>query len=314
MSRLFFLLIIGACYFCGVILSQITIKKIISLKKKFVSSLKGFISDYKSYQDYLFLPLAIIFGLFLGIILYNYFGNKLQVDNYIQMLIAYSTFLVIFHSVYIRDASSMFRERPIISVEFNYSEPDCHKTTIGGKIPVYYIRFRVNNIGKTTIETAEVILEKVKISGKTLTSFLPLNLTWALTEVQLNRGIVNIPQGMFRTIDLIEIEDPAVITPISINLRNSTDPSEELQGQRLNKHINGIGICSVVKPNTFSDILPFGNYIFYLSVSSDNTPPRFLKFSIDYDGKWSDNLNTMFSTYLKIRLLSQSYNKSDIFD
>lgn len=76
----------------------------------------------------------------------------------------------------------------------------------------------------------------------------------------------------------------------------------------------GIGICSVVEPNTLSDVVPIGNYFFYLSICADNIRPTFAKLSVNYDGGWSGNIQTMFGNHLKVKLLKYGVDKKAIFD
>ncbi len=269
--------------------------------------------------DYYFFVIAIILGLLIGIVLLHYLCISIQ--DVAQLLIIYATFSVLFHTIFIKDNFSKYRERPELKADFNFHEPDCHLTetfvrylllndSIGlATIPTYYIRMRINNTGKTTLKNTEVILEKVKKGNKYLKTFLPLNLIWALTESQNNRGLVQIPQGTFRTADLIYIYRQTETANLVQDLHNTNRVDE----MRYKTSLNSIGVCSVVKPNTLSDILPKGNYKFYLSIVSENQAPYFIKFSVVYDGGWSDNTETMFKKHLKVVLMKKGSEKSFVF-
>lgn len=263
-----------------------------------------------SYSDYIFLSVAFVIGVAITITSLIYLPNK----DVIQILIAYSSFLVVFYSVIVKDYASTFRLRALPSIEFNFTEPDCHKTELGAGIPVYYIRFRVRNIGKSTLRNTEVILEKVLHNGDQVKTSLPLNLTWALTENQGDRGKVHIPQGMFRTLDFIKILEPMSTSHFAFELQTSSNPAQELLSKRFRALSEGIGVCAVIEPNTLSDVLPFGEYTFYLSVASDNSVPLFAKFKIKYEGVWTDDTTEMFGGKLTVSLLETGFNKSQIFD
>lgn len=264
----------------------------------FVESIK---SIFRNYGDFIFFFVSVILG---SVIYFILKANCLITQDIAQILVVYATFVVIFHSVFIKDNFAKYREKPIISVEFIFKEPDCHLTNTivpigngaGLIVPTYYIRMRIKNTGKTTLTNAEVVVEKVKKGKKTLSSFLPLNLTWALTEVQKNRGLVNIPQGAYRTVDLISIGSRDDLANVWSTLKSSNS----ITADRYKAMIGSIHVCSVVEPNTMSDILPKGNYTFYLTVISDNHEPFFVKLSIKYDGRWDTNIKKMFKSHLRV--------------
>ena len=275
--------------------------------------------SFRNNGDYYFFTFSIIFGLLLGYLLIHYFCISIQ--DTAQLLIIYATFSILFHTIFIKDNFSKYRERPEIKADFNFYEPDCHLTETFVRyqlqnglteiisIPTYYIRMRIYNIGKTTLKETEVILEKVKIGNKFLKTFLPLNLIWALTESQNNRGLVQIPQGTFRTADLISIYRHTETASL-VQILSGTNKVDEMRYKSL---LNSISVCSVVKPNTLSDILPKGDYKFYLSIVSENQAPYFVKISVNYDGNWSDNTDTMFKKHLKVALVKKGIDRSFVF-
>jgi hypothetical protein len=77
--------------------------------------------------------------------------------------------------------------------------------------------------------------------------------------------------------------------------------------------VGNISVCSVVQPNTNSDILEKGRYMFYLSIVSENQEPYFAKLSIKYDGLWSDDIKEMFKKHIKLELLSKGKNKNRVY-
>ncbi|MFC1617541.1 hypothetical protein ACFL2K_04910 [Candidatus Margulisiibacteriota bacterium] len=254
--------------------------------------------------DYIFFPLLIFGAIY---IIYNYKDS--DVSKLAQALTLYSTFGIIFHSVYIRDRFIKKRKEPEIQVNFNFSEPDCHLTDTDiqilekgiEKISTYYIRMRIENIGNSTLENTEVILEKIISNGKALKDVLPLSMIWATTEIQQNRSVVQIPQKSFRTIDLVYIMDGSRINDLGI------------RGNRFEKLIKGIGICSLVKPNTISDVISYGEYEFCFSIISDNQKPHFVKMFLNYNGEWEYDIKKMFENNLKAGVIS-SGNSRNIFE
>lgn len=265
--------------------------------------------NFKNWGDYYFYLGSLIVVLCLGYYLTQY--ACLNIQDAAQILIIFTTFAVLFHSVFIKDNFSSYRQRPIIDLQLNFSEPDCHLTEtyirfqtntnqVGRiEIPTYYLRLRVCNLGKTTLKNVEAILEKVEKNDKELTSFLPLTLIWALTEVQANRGLTQIPQGTFRTLDLINLIKP--------------EQTRQIPDERYQAMVGKMSVCSVVQPNTNSDILDKGKYVFYLSVVSENQEPYFAKLSIEYDGLWNDDIKTMFKKHVKLTLVSKGKNKNRVY-
>lgn len=319
-----FLLYSFLIYFIGFLFS---LRMVTFIKKRFLKLKIPAIkirAAIKKYGDYTFIATSFLMLLVAYLFLSGLTsGGKLvfSTADVIQLLIVITTLLVLMHSILIGDRYSLKREQPILDLEFNFSEPDCHKTfnnitldTSSGRlffqINTYYIRCRVKNIGKSTLKNASVIIEKVETNGITLSNFVPLNLTWALTEIQANRGVVEIPQGVFRTIDLISISKPSDITPITnLLVANSNDPTF----RRFSMLQHGISICSPIQPNTMSDILPSGDYLFYISVASDSLPPMYAKFKVDYDGGWEDNFLQMVPAHLKVRLIKYGESKKEVF-
>lgn len=246
---------------------------------------------------------------------YLWFNPKLLGKaNSIQFLIFLATLFTLIHLVVVKDTASKFRNRPITSIKFTFGEPDCHLTTahigvVNLSVPTYYVRFVIKNKGKTAIKKTEAFAEKVETGRAVRSDFLPLNLIWALTETQKNRGMVSISPGAFKTVDLIKILEPGQASAISSALGRS---NQSVLSSRFSNLSGGIGICSVIEPNTLSDVLPAGNHTLLVSICASNTQPLYAKFSIRYDGGWSNNINTMFSRHLEVRLLGYSSDKDRI--
>lgn len=268
------------------------------------------------YLDYFF-PLFLLGS---SLVLWFWILNNFSTSDKIQMLLAYGSLAVIVHSVYLRDFSSK-RLQPIPTIEFNYSEPDCHLTLTStglptgySSIPTFYIRARINNKGKSTMRSAQVILEKVEQNGIPLNTFLPLNLTWALTEAQRDRSITDIPQGAFRTLDMVCVFHPQIAAVVADMIpRFDTSTGAKEYAERVRRYSERIEVCSPVKPNTYSDILYSGEYFLYISIASDNSNPVFAKFRVFYDGGWSDDLTDMFTNHLSVVLVIWGTNKTEIF-
>lgn len=294
----FFLVLLS--YFTGYFFSKNIFRIIRNIFPLRFSRTKNFI---KSYLD----GLSICFSILLAIILFYLLRSRVTNSDLIQVFIAYFTFLVLIFTVLIRDLANNYRDRPIIDINFNPNPPDCHLTTLTPGIPALYIRFRVMNTGKSTIKNAEVIVEKVYTNGNLVNNFLPLSLTWAATENQENRAIVSIPQGGFRTIDLAEIWE-TYRTGLWLN----DIPTNNMQHQRIQEMASrGMRVCSVIQPNTLSDIIGYGTHIIYISILTDNVSPYFVKFKIKFDGQWTEQFN---DTHLEIKLLEKGDSRKEVFD
>lgn len=295
------------CYFIGFFFNQYRLTSL----NKFFQQIRQIVLKW---GDVIFILFAVLF-LILSIL---YFWPISRPDA-IQLVIFQATFFTLFYSVIIGNKPNLYRNRPISHIEFNFEEPDCHLTTAvtviaNTAIDTYYVRFRFKNIGKGTIKNAQVILEKVKQKDKYVSSFLPINLIWALTENQSNRGLVDVPQGVFRTVDCFKVMNPSQTINAAIDFSHISSINP-IYSSKYNKLAKGISICGITEPNTLSDILPFGNYFFYFTICSDNTAPLFAKFKVDYRGNWTNVLKTMFSPrHLNVKLISFSEDKNEIFN
>jgi len=272
----------------------------------------------KNYKDYLFFPTALLLLFVFWQILKCFFPTA----EAIQVELVATTLLVLFHAIYIKDDSAKHRNRPILNIELNFNEPDCHLTQAHAGItpgpheliPAFFIRFRVKNTGRTTAKKVEVIVEKVSHNGSTVNTFVPLNLTWSLTEHKKFREYINIPQGMYRIVDFLKIMHPTKTARLSGKLGQMTNnPIAETHCRRFSEMSHGIGICATREPNNLSDILNAKNYKIYLTISSDNTTPSFARFRIDYNGKWIDDAAGMFKKSLKVKLEEYDTNKNKVF-
>jgi len=216
MDRLFLqiltTLLIG--YLLGFFFSLKPVSFVIKFSKRpriYLEKLNLFI---KNWNDWIFVVLVV----FVVVLFLFFWERQFNPENTIQILIVIGTFASVLFSTLIKDNASKNRNKAEIDIKFNFSEPDCHQTithtgipvTAYASIPTYYIRLRVINKGKETLKKAEVILERVKKNNIFLETYLPLNLIWALTEVQFNRGVVEIPQGMFRTLDIFKVRIPPI--------------------------------------------------------------------------------------------------------
>lgn len=232
--------------------------------------------------------------------------NIMSISDFIQLIIACVTFIAVIVALF-ANRFWEWLDRPHISVYFNDENTEnYHQTSMelrngAGQliesIPTYYVRLKITNLGKRTLENTEVILEKVEPQPNV---FMSLNLSWA-GQVADGTGIariVRIPQEQSRIIDVLEVMEPTQTLNFIKNLSNN-DPSIK----RYEKYSKGFRSCSI-RPNTLSDIFTAGTYIFHLGIYADNTEPKLVKLSIKYDGNWgTQGIKGMRKKHLRIKLV-----------
>ncbi|TSC87884.1 MAG: hypothetical protein G01um10147_387 [Microgenomates group bacterium Gr01-1014_7] len=325
MDRTLFLVFGLFCYSLGIIFSRIILPKI--LTSKTLRLLLSYCLDFfKANSDRVLIFTAVLIIASFTIFAIEFLLPKkfIQTADLIQILIFLATFFTLFYSVLIKDNPTKYRDRPILDIEFKENEKDNYHSTIMNIaaqyiqnntsyviqefVPTYYIRLKIWNRGKVTLENVEVVVEKTKTKVPLQRPFLPLNLHWAFGEAGSER-VIRIPQETFRTLDLFEVPEPQKISDYADKLL----PLNPLDGTRYREFSKGFRTCSI-KPNTFSDIYPNGEYEFYLSIFADNISPKFAKVSIKYNGIWTSDENKMRTQNLKVKLMKSSNNKEEIFD
>lgn len=230
----------------------------------------------------------------------------LSIPDYIQLLIAGVTLFAALVALF---AERFWRwiERPKIDVHFDIKDTECyhstnmHLTTSDGgiiSIPSYYIRLRITNTGASTMENAEVVLEKVEPKPD---KFMSLNLSWAgfsNPPGDITRT-VRIPTKKSRVVDIIEVMEPSQTASIADKMKQGNNFMHE----RYSLYSNGFRSCSIM-PNTLSDIFSAGKYVLHIGVYADNTEPKTIKLSIQYDGSWgAEGVTGMRNKHLKVKLL-----------
>ncbi len=234
-------------------------------------------------------------------------NNQLNLSDIIQVVIAFITLCAVLVALF-KERFWRNKDKPIIDVYFSdkdtecYQRTDMHVTLNNGTviaIPTYYIRMIVSNIGKDTLNNAEVVLEKVEPQSE---MFMSLNLDWAgFIPLNLNdiTRTVRIPQGQSRVVNVIEVMRPDKAMKLSKMMKSI----KSVDYQRYEGYIKGFRACSI-KPNSLSDIFTAGEYVFHLGIYADNTEPKYVKLSIKYSGKWGKrDGKDMQTKYLKVKLL-----------
>ncbi|MBI4004585.1 hypothetical protein HY358_00445 [Candidatus Roizmanbacteria bacterium] len=227
-------------------------------------------------------------------------------SDFIQIVIATITLFAVLVALF-GQRFWKWKDKPQIGINFDeensefYHLTDMHIIQNGAiiaLIPTYYIRLKITNLGKTTLENAEVILEKVAPQQE---RFMSLNLSWAGFIAPPNdiTRTARIPPGQSRVVDIIEVMEPKPTSEIADYLKKLKDTDAE----RYSAYGKGFRCCSI-KPNSLSDIFPINNYMFNLGVYADNVYPKNFRLSAKYDGKWDKNIKSMRSSHLKIKLLS----------
>jgi hypothetical protein len=320
-SLIFPILFFGlACYFIGFFFS----KEIFSNASSFFVKVIKFnqIELWRKWNDRI-LIIAYTSVTISSLALYLFFKEKLKEEGFlisdlIQSEIFFATLFTLIYSTLLRDKANDYRNRPVIGLKFEDSEPQYfHRTlmTIQTQLLVqqqgytnivplvesvsaYYVRFKIVNEGRTTLNNTEVLIEKVEAKGKTkiLRPFMPLNLHWAFAEDKERRKI-KIPPKAFRIIDFMELTNSQQTRAYAAKLTPGA-----IDYDRYNALVTGFRICSI-PPNTLSDIFEKGSYIFTIGIYADNAEPTYKKISVDFDGGWNNEQKVMRSNHLKVRLL-----------
>lgn len=192
--------------------------------------------------------------------------------------------------------TEIFRSKyraPKLRIKFNFAPPDCHLTTLGKVVPVYYFRFLVENIGKTQAEECEVVLQNIlkkQKSGeyKSVNFSTAVNLKWS--GINTERSSTTIP--VVRTIqperevlcDLGRIIHPDYKEE---TVYWKATPNEK----KTNKFMFEI---PVEKPYAQWDCLIPGEYKVIVSVYSKNAHREKAEFDIHWSGIWADEEKKMF--------------------
>lgn len=236
-------------------------------------------------------------------------GLPIQVftpSDWIQIIIAIATFLAVLVALF-GERLWKKNDKPKIDVYFDPKDPECYHLTnmhiqqsgqIIESIPTYYIRLKIVNSGVATMENTEVVLEGIDPKPD---RFMSLNLSWAGFNVPPNdiKREVRIPHKQSRVVDVIEIMEPSQTAALATRLGSKNDSDTD----RYMAYSKGFRSCSI-KPNTLSDILPAGKYILHIGVYADNTEPRTIRLSVDYDGSWgTEGITGMRNKHLKVKLL-----------
>lgn len=234
--------------------------------------------------------------------------NTTSSDN-IQLLIASATFLAVLVALF-AERFWKWLDRPRIKVYFSDQDSECyHKTTMdihyrNGQtiesisIPTYYVRLKVFNSGRETLNNVEVVLEKIEPRP---TTFMSLNLSWAgfINPPNDIKRTVRIPSRQSRVVDVIEVMEPNQTLQFANKLGTQNDPDTN----RYRAYIKGFRSCSI-KPNTLSDVSPSGKYIFHIGIYADRVKPKIVKLSIKYTGDWgTQGIQGMRKKHLKVRLV-----------
>jgi len=225
-------------------------------------------------------------------------NNTFQIPDYINLVIAFATFFTGLVALF-GEKFWRWLARPKIGVSFDDKNSEYYQLISQDNgnfsIPTYYIRLKVSNNGGRTLRNTEVVLERIE---PMLNAFQSLNLGWS-NQVPDIMGIsrtIRISEDQSRPVDIIEVNNP------SSAINASTKTTLVLEKKRYEAYSKGFRCCSI-KPNTLSDILPAGRYIFHIKVYADEVKPLPVKLSIKYDGTWTNNREEMRTKHLKVKLL-----------
>jgi hypothetical protein len=220
--------------------------------------------------------------------------------------LAVMTFLAVLAAVF-QDRIRSWIWRPELDLRILPQPPDCLKIpmtwpTQGGmsQADCYYLRVQVDNMGHQAAKKVELflgeILEKTPSGFARRQTFLPLNLLWANFR-EPTMFLDHLSPHVPKHCDVAHIIDPAARTSI---------PGEDNPALGLISQQTALSLDLVVKPNTFSYLLPPGTYRLKLVLGAANAQPVTRWVEIVHSGQWFSNEQQMLSTGLQIRLLDHA--------
>lgn len=186
-----------------------------------------------------------------------------------------------------------FLKRPQLNIIYHHQPPNCHKTEDqrgGNSYPVYIFRFKVINVGKTVAKDCQAVLEILaEVGGKGHVinphkGYTPANILWGsgfytdTIDIYPNRpyycGLCRIPSAKFQN---TYKTDDGYVDPTGLKFS---------LGLILEIH-KGFKFFS--QPNR----LPAGNYQLTIAIYSSNVAPCKRTFTINWSGKWSEQIEIM---------------------
>jgi len=200
----------------------------------------------------------------------------------LQALTAIGTFgmaLLLFYIEIIKP----WRRKPKIKIEFRQEEPYCKEVPLANlqNIPSYWMRIKVENIGKQIAKGVEGRLVEIKDKdGNSISKFVPLILRWASRPYSKIPDIkdvrMDINRGASWFLDVIYIADVT-------KLKSSEKEKYEIWGQKAH-------ICDIymgLPTGTLKDIDP-GEYYLKIIIYGDNIEPFSKTFRLIWRGKYKD--------------------------
>lgn len=208
----------------------------------------------------------------------------------VNIVLAIITFLAVLVALF-QEKIRQFFNRAKLEMKINLIPPDCHKISLTNSATgqhlcnSIYIRICISNMNSSPAENVEVILAnfwKVASDGskEVLEKFLPMNLIWSHFQPRTHQ--VKIPKGISRRCDF------GYFAPI--------DDQEEVL----------LKLDTIIQPNPVAggeipNIIAKGNYEFELLISGDNVVPQRKKWTLDFDGIWSEDEKDMLNQHIIIK-------------
>ncbi|RLI75500.1 hypothetical protein DRP05_14675 [Archaeoglobales archaeon] len=209
-------------------------------------------------------------------------NTSIDIPLILQILTAIGTFSMAVLLFYIEVIKGWLK-RPKIRIEFRQEEPYCKEVPLEDlqNIPSYWIRIKVENIGKQIAKGVEGRLVEIKDkNGNSIKEFVPLILRWAsrpyskIPDIQDVRMDIN--RGASWFLDVIYIADVA-------KLKSSEKERYKIWGQRTH-------ICDIymgLPTGTLKDLDP-GEYYLTITIYGDNIKPLSKTFRLTWGGKYRD--------------------------
>jgi hypothetical protein len=193
--------------------------------------------------------------------------------------------------------------KPVLRVNFKLGPPDCHKTfwsnTPDSIKSVYYFRFEVENIGKTTCQNVENSLEKIWRFNSAnepvkIKDFTPVGLKWSVNYEKPLQSI-NPERRIYCNIGHLPTREFQLAHGNLINLTG-------YEGDDLRLELDLLTVLNV-QPNC----LPPGKYLIQINTYSENYRTLTSYFRISWSGIWNEDYEVLFQ-----ELVIEKINKPTI--
>jgi hypothetical protein len=196
---------------------------------------------------------------------------------------------------------------PKVLVTFEEASPYCHKTFWRSQQqpdlnePVYYFKFRVENIGYSQVKRCEAVLEELWIYNSAdrpekLSGFVGVNLKWAdVTQILVTSESSSVPlPSLYVDINPRRLMFCNIGHLSSLKWQKESEASIFHDIPGTHKAKSRFLFEQLVHPHSQPNCLVPGKYAIKITLYSENAPVQEEYFQIAWSGNWQANETDMF--------------------